>query len=347
MSGPIPFADRMKVPLDVLIVEDSETDTKLVVRELRRSGFAPRWERVDTPTDLRAALRHRKWQLVISDSSAPQLNALQALSVTKELMPGLPFIVVSGFASEKAAAQIMRSGASAYLTKDELPRLGPVVARFSSVTRGQLQAQDAERRRLARELHDQVGQLLTAIRLNLELAQREGGARQEAAIAEALTLLNQAVGQVRDFAIELWPTILEELGLAAALRWLAGRQKRWSGLEFRLDLGDVGALPQEIAAAGFRIAQEGLTNVARHAKARTVEIRLRRSRGWLELVVRDDGEGFNVVDARKRAEAGASLGLAGMEERASLAGGNLEIRSIKGRGTTVRVRLPVPARRTP
>jgi signal transduction histidine kinase len=337
----------MKVPLNVLIVEDSATDTKLVVRELRRSGFAPRWERVDTAEDLRSALRRRKWQIVISDSSAPQLKTLQALSVTKELMPGLPVIVLSGLASEKAAAQVMRSGAAAYLSKDELPRLGPVVARFSSVTRGQLKAQDAERRRLARELHDQVGQVLTAIRLNLELAQRERGARHEAAIAEALTLLNQAVGQVRDFALELWPTILDELGLPAAVRWLAARQKRWSGLEFHLDLGNVGALPQEVEAAAFRIVQEALTNVARHAKARRVEIRLRRVRGSLELLVRDDGQGFDIGEARKRADSSATLGLAGMEERASLAGGKLEILSIKGRGTSVRVRFPVPARRKP
>jgi signal transduction histidine kinase len=333
--------------LEVLIIEDSETDAKLVVRELRRSGFAPRWERVDTPEELHAALQRRKWQLVISDSSAPRLNALQALSVTNELIPGVPVIVVSGHASEEAAARAIRSGAAAYLPKDDLQRLGPLVARFSTARHNQIKAQDAEHRRIARELHDQVGQLLTAIRLTLEVAQRHRGARQETAIAEALTLVNQAVGHVRDFALELWPTILDELGLPAAVRWLAARQKRWSGLEFRLDLDEVGALPQEVEAAGFRIVQEALTNVARHAKARSVVIRLRRSRGWLELAVRDDGHGFNVTDARKRADAGASLGLAGMEERASLAGGQLEIQSIARRGTSVNVRFPLRARKTP
>jgi two-component system sensor histidine kinase UhpB len=338
----------MKVPLDVLIIEDSQTDTKLVVRELRRSGYEPRWARVDTPEDLRAALQQRRWQVVISDSSAPRLNALQAFSLTKELLPGVPFVVVSGGgASEGDAAELIRSGVAAYLTKNELQRLGPVVARFSSARRGQIEAQDAERRRIARELHDQVGQLLTAIRLNLELAQRERGERQEGAIAEALALANQAVGQVRDFALELWPTILDELGLPAALRWLATRQKRWSGLQFSLDLDPVGTLAQEIEAAGFRIAQEALTNVARHAHAGTVWIRLRRSQDRLELVVRDDGRGFDVEDARRRADAGASLGLAGMQERASLAGGQLEIESGAGRGTRVRVRFPLRARRAP
>jgi signal transduction histidine kinase len=337
----------MKVPLDVLIVEDSSSDAKLVVRELRRSGFTPKWERVETPEALRAALQQRKWQLVISDSSTPRLNALQALSVTKELKPGLPFIVVSGTASEEAVAQALRSGAAAYVKKSELERLGPVVARFSSATRGQIKAQDAERRRIARELHDQLGQLLTAIRLNLELAQREGGVRQEGAIAEALTLLNQAVDQVRDFSLELWPTILDELGLPAAIRWLATRQKRWSGIEFHLDLEDVGALPQDVEAAGFRIVQEALTNVSRHAKAAKVRIRLRRSRGWVEILIADDGQGFDVEAARKRAEGGASLGLAAMEERASLANGELEIQSVAGHGTAVRVRFRVRARRTP
>src|SRR5258708_14249283 len=115
----------MKVPLDVLIVEDSETDTKLVVRELRRSGFTPRWERVDTPEALRSALQHRKWQLVISDSSTPRLNALQALSVTKELKPALPFIGVSGLPTEEAVAQPLRAGAAPYLEKDEPQLLRP------------------------------------------------------------------------------------------------------------------------------------------------------------------------------------------------------------------------------
>src|SRR5260370_18602543 len=116
-------AGPMKVPLDVLIVEDSETDTKLVVRELRRSGFTPRWERVDTPEALRAALQHRKWQLVISDSSTPRLNALQALSVTKELKPGLPFIVVSALAPEESVAPDLTTHVAVYVKQYDLQLL--------------------------------------------------------------------------------------------------------------------------------------------------------------------------------------------------------------------------------
>jgi signal transduction histidine kinase len=339
----------MKAPLDVLIVEDSESDTTLVVRELQRSGFAPRWKRVDTPEDLRAALHQGNWQLVVSGSSAPRLDAPQALSLIEELVPGLPFVLVSGSASKEVVAQVMRSGAAACLTKDELHRLGPVFARLTSATRGQVQAQaqDAERRRIARELHDQVGQLLTAIQLKLMVAQREAGVRQEAALAEALALVNQSVVQVRELSLELWPTNLEELGLPAALRWLAARHQRSSGLELELELEPVGALSGETAVAVFRIVQEALTNVARHAKARRLAIRLRQARGWLELEVRDDGQGFLVEEARKRADGGASLGLAGMQERASLAGGRLEIKSIAGRGTSVRARLPVRTPGTP
>ncbi|HUJ26451.1 MAG TPA: ATP-binding protein [Myxococcales bacterium] len=331
----------MKVPLDVLIVEDSETDAKLVMRQLRRSGYEPRSERVETGPQLKAALQKRKWQLVLSDSAAPGLGVMQALSMVRELQSGVPFIIVSGSPPQQAADEALRAGAVAFVSKDDLARIGPLVAQLNAGARGQAQALDAERRRIARELHDEVGQLLTSIKLLLEAAQRESGERRESHLAEAHVLISQAIVQVRDFSLVLWPTILDELGLAAALRWLASRQERWSGLAFQIDVQDIGPLPQETAVAAFRIAQEAVTNVVRHARGSKVTVGLKKQRRWIEVTVADDGRGFDAENGKRRAESGGGLGIAGMQERATLAGGQLDIESAKGRGTTVRARFPL------
>ena len=370
----------MTAHLDLLIVEDSETDAKLVVRKLRQSGFSPKWERVDSASALAEALLRRRWDLVISDSSLPSFNALEALEITKKAVPHVPFIVVSGTISEEIAVEAMRAGAADYVTKDNLRRLGPAVARemllLARRTQAQpsvphpapleqprkarearsgherllgrtyrlLEAQEAERRNIARALHDHFGALLTAIRLNLDLAHQKRGPARSTALVEAVALVDQAIEQVRDVSLELWPTILDDLGLAPALRWLADKQARWSGLGFDLDVDAVGRLPRMLEAACFRVVQEALTNVTRHAVARKVEIRLRALPESVELLVHDDGKGFDVGAARERAAAGASLGLLGMQERVSLAGGRLEISSVPGQGSTVCALFPISHR---
>jgi signal transduction histidine kinase len=332
--------------LPVLLVEDSETDAKLVVRELIRSGLSPSWERVQNAAALREALRRRDWQLVISDSSVLQLGALQALALTKEILPAVPFIVVAGTITEEEAVQAMRAGAADYVTKENLRRLGPAVQRelrqsrpgasSESVSHRLLAAREAESRRIARALHDEFGQLLTALQLTLRSAQVQRGKALKQALSEALSLAKQASEQARDFSLELWPTILDDLGLPSALRWLAERQKRWYALAIELDLDPVGRLGAAVEVACFRLAQEALTNVARHAEARAVQIVLTALEGAIRLEVRDDGLGFDPRAASERSVAGESLGLVGMRERVALAGGRLEIDSGPGRGTVVR-----------
>ena len=193
---------------------------------------------------------------------------------------------------------------------------------------------------LARELHDNFGQSLTAIRMNLEAH----GASSEH-LAESIALVDQAIEQVRTLALDLRPSILDDLGLVAALRWLVNRQSRRAGTEwaFRAAASD-GRLPTAIETCCFRLAQEALTNVVRHADAHHVSIELGFDGGEVALVVRDDGKGFDVRVARELAARGASLGLVSMEERVSLAGGTLRIESAPGHGTTLRARFPLPAK---
>ncbi len=340
------------VKLEVLFVEDSENDVEFVARALRKSGFAPAWERVETATALREALERKPWQLVISDSSMPQLSALDALALTKQVSPELPFIVVSGTMTEEVAVQVIREGAADFITKGRLERLGASVARelepsrraaARELSKRLLAAQEAERRRVARTLHDQLGQLLTALELSLKSARKGTGAARDKELQHALKLLKQALAQTRDLSVELWPTVLDDLGLASALRGLVDRRVKWAGADVLLDAA-AGRFTFEVETAAFRIAQEALTNVARHALAKHVSIGLRVAGEVLELDIRDDGTGFDVERAWQRANAGASLGLLGMRERASLAGGLLEIESEPGKGTWVRVRLPAATR---
>jgi signal transduction histidine kinase len=136
--------------------------------------------------------------------------------------------------------------------------------------------------------------------------------------------------------------MLDDLGLVSALRWYVDRQAQRTGVvaQFTADPLDA-RLPPELETTCFRVAQEALTNVARHAQARHVNVRLRQREAELELVVEDDGSGFDVPAARARAARGVSMGLLGMEERVLLVGGRIDITSAPGRGTEVRARFPL------
>jgi signal transduction histidine kinase len=203
-------------------------------------------------------------------------------------------------------------------------------------------AQEAERRHLARELHDEIGQALTAIKINLQAVQRAAGEIARPRLEESMGIIDRALQQVRNLSLDLRPSLLDDLGLAAALRWYLDRQAQRAGFsaEFTTDPPGIRA-PANLETACFRVAQEALTNIVRHAQAKRVRLDLRQSNSELCLRVRDDGIGFEVGEARQRAVRGSSLGLLGMQERVLLIRGRFEIRSSPGRGTEVQVRLPL------
>lgn len=203
-----------------------------------------------------------------------------------------------------------------------------------------LTVQEEERRHLSRELHDEFGQLLASVGLHLHAARGLAGARAQPALDESITLLQQAGAQVRSLALELRPTMLETGGLESALRWLAEQHQQRTGIVTQV-VGHVGEVSGDLAIACFRVVQEALTNVVRHAHARNVWIELSQPEGFVELVVRDDGAGFDVTRTLERAASGGNLGLLGMRERVEILGGNLEIESRAGEGTRIRIALPL------
>jgi len=211
-------------------------------------------------------------------------------------------------------------------------------ARLQTVSRKLLEVQEDERKRLARELHDQVGQVLTALKINLQVIERQPHAAQLALkIAECAQIANEALQQVRTLMLDLRPPHLDELGLIVALRAHAERVVAPANLALRFSAPAVlPKLPPTIEIVVFRIVQEALTNILRHAGARNVWIELALDGDRLELTIRDNGNGFDLAEAHRRAISGGSIGLLSMEERAALADGRIEIRTAPGAGTMVR-----------
>ncbi|MBI2294339.1 MAG: sensor histidine kinase, partial [Betaproteobacteria bacterium] len=195
------------------------------------------------------------------------------------------------------------------------------------------------------ELHDQVGQVLTALKVNLQIMGRQPAAAPVALkIEDCAQIADAALQQVRTLMLDLRPPQLDELGLAAALRTHAERMVAPANLALHFSAPAVPPkTPPAIEIVCFRITQEALTNILRHAGARNVWIELAVAGDGLELTVRDDGKGFDLAEAHRRAVGGGSIGLLSMEERAVLADGRVEISTAPGAGTTVRAMFSLQA----
>jgi two-component system, NarL family, sensor histidine kinase DevS len=207
--------------------------------------------------------------------------------------------------------------------------------------RHSLEAAEQERNRWARELHDETLQAFGGLRMLYSAALRSGSdaADHRAAIEEGIELIDTEIDNLSALIAELRPPALDQIGLAAALRGLADRKGREGGMAIdvlvRLGEGDGRRLPSELENTLYRIVQEGLSNVGKHAGAARAEVLLEATEGRVELAVRDDGKGFDPLAAT------SGFGLAGMRERVELADGELRIDSEPGRGTTILVAIPV------
>jgi two-component system sensor histidine kinase UhpB len=216
--------------------------------------------------------------------------------------------------------------------------------RLHYLSRQLLSAQETERRHIARELHDAIGQGLTAAMITLQMIQQNPAAAPLAKdLSEGAMLLDTTLQQVRAMSLELRPAMLDDLGLVPALQWHLDRVSQRSGLHIRLTpQGLERRLPAELETVCFRVVQEALTNIVRHARAKHVQVEVRRAGDEVRLTIADDGRGFELSAAKARAQSGGSLGLLSMEERVSLLSGTLEIETAPGRGCGIVARLPVP-----
>lgn len=209
--------------------------------------------------------------------------------------------------------------------------------RLETLSRRLLEIQEAERRHIARELHDEIGQALTGLKLSLEMSTGARGSAAAPSLDEARRLVNDLIARVRELSLDLRPAMLDDLGLLAALVWHFERYAKQTGV--RVEFQHAGLdrrFRPDVETAAYRIAQEALTNVARHAGVRAVAVRVRAEGNALTVEVEDRGRGFDGAAALR-----PSGGLGGMRERAVLLGGRLTVDSALGAGTCVTAELPL------
>lgn len=204
-------------------------------------------------------------------------------------------------------------------------------SRLRELSRRLLRVQEEERRALARELHDEVGQLLGAIKLNLKALSPGSDGMNAARIHDGLEIVDATIAQIRDRALDLRPALLDDLGLASALDWLCRQQAKRSGINISFSASPLPTLPADLATAIYRIVQEGITNALKHADASRIEITLAEADDCVDVAIEDDGRGFdgNVVVP--------GVGLPGMRERVDTLGGRLKLVSAPNAGTRIEV----------
>jgi len=206
-------------------------------------------------------------------------------------------------------------------------------------------AQEQERKYLSRELHDQVGQMLTGLRMELSSMARtcgDSGSEFPSRIAHAMSIVEQTLRVVRDIAMLLRPSMLDELGLTPALAWLIREMSRSSGMQIEAVLDPaLDHLPDTHRTCLYRVVQEALTNISKHAGAHRVDVSLNVIGGWVVGTIGDNGCGFDTGAVRRD-----GLGLIGMEERVRELGGHFRVISTAGQGTRTEFRLPMPKART-
>jgi signal transduction histidine kinase len=352
--------------LRILVLEDQPGDARLAVEALREGGFACVPTFAATRAAFESAFAAAGFDAILADYQLPDYTGLEALELVRRTDAFVPFILLSGALGEERAVEALHAGATDYVLKESLARLAPALRRalgeraererhlatsralemsqerLRALSHRLLEVQEQERGRLARELHDDIGQALTALKIQLEGVARIPPQEAPQRIAQCIEMTVHALERVRQLSFSLRPLQLDDLGLVAALRSHLDRQASIGELAPHFEARAVPEhLPGEIQTACFRIAQEAINNVLRHARARNLWLSVRGERGALGLEIRDDGCGFDAEAARRRSAAGASLGLVGMEERVAFAGGTLELRTAVGQGTRLLATFPI------
>jgi signal transduction histidine kinase len=352
--------------VQILLIEDSETDV-LLLRDAFADldGFAHELTHVQRLAEGLTQLKEKSFDVVLLDLGLPDSQGVDTFTKLHRHTPNVPVLVLTALNDEFVGVRAMKLGAQDYLIKNLVqPRSLARAIRYAierqRSTAELIQSQrqlrhlaarlqdvrEAERTHIAREVHDELGQMLTALKMDLRwiekrLAQSsgmDGVVAARAKLLETEKLTDRTIETVQRVALELRPGVLDNLGLAEAIRDEARRFESRTGIKMTMNLpGKLSKLKPETVNAFFRIFQELLTNVARHAGARAVTVRLAESNGELQLIVQDDGKGIPADALARR----TSLGLLGMSERAISLSGEIQFEGAPGRGTRATLRIPI------
>lgn len=357
----------------LLVVEDSELDYELLLAILGRdqalTGLRVRAQRVEDEAAMRQALAAGRIDVVVTDHNLPRFDSFAAIKVAKQFDEDLPVLVLSGEMAEDLAVTALHAGADDFILKARMFRLAPALrrslqaaevrrnartqaqalehseAKLHALTQHLERVKEEERRVIAREIHDDIGSTLTALKFELsrlarELADRPAAAPHVGAMQE---LLAHAVTASDRIQHDLRPPVLDA-GLVAALQWLVQGFRNRTGVVtgFESNREEV-ELAADRAAALYRVAQEALANVAKHAHAARVSVQLFAAADEVSLEVADNGVGFDTHGLGST----PGFGLRGLVERARGFGGWAEVNSAPGRGTTVMFSIPPGAAAAP
>ncbi|MBI1176336.1 response regulator [bacterium] len=355
--------------INLLVIEDSETDALLLKEAL---ADIPEFKcEVDYRLRLEDGLsrvRENHVDATLLDLGLPDSRGLETFLKYQTVAPQVPVLVLTALRDESTGIEAVKRGAQDYLIKGHFPAAMLVRSIRYAIERQRVNSElrnsqhqfrqlatrlqeirEEERTNMAREVHDEVGQLLTGLKMDLSwIKQRLGAAEDPAALTvlhrraeQAGRLIDRCIESVQNIALQLRPSALDHLGLAEAIRDEARRFGVRSEVKIQLELADhINDVSPAAATAVFRIFQEIITNVARHARASVVHVRWSQRGAYSELEVQDDGIGI----APEEMNAKTSLGLLGMSERAVAVGGSLHVAGIPGKGTRVAVQIPTNAR---
>ena len=348
-------------PIRILHLEDSVIDHKFACNALTASGLSFEVKRVDSLLEYRHHISNGNYCLVLADYHLPSFTAIDAWLATPPGFAG-PFILLSGAIGEAAAVSAIHHGIADYLHKDELFKLGRVIQRSIDVRRIALQKEvadralaesrqrltqfanhlqetiEAERASIAREIHDDIGGSLAAIKLDLAWISRHSKQVEVQFHTEtASAMLQHALGASQRIMRDLRPAILDQ-GLAAASNWLMQSFERRTGIRTTVNATQITRNhSKDVQIVAYRTVQEALTNISKYAACTQVKLDVSDFDGVLTVEISDDGIGFSEVE-RNKCDV---FGLRGLEERAKSVGGWLDISSSPGHGTAVILSVPL------
>ncbi|MGZ4033911.1 MAG: ATP-binding response regulator [Bacteroidia bacterium] len=352
-------------PIKILFLEDTISDVDLMRHELKKGNidFESKW--VETEHDFFDALDHYNPDVILSDYSLPSFDGMKAFKLLKDKGHKIPFILVTSNMSEQLALDCLSEGVDDFILKSSFGRIPKTLLRAIEkkniekekermaaellVSQGQLRelvnelqiVREQERMHIAREIHDELGQQLTALKMDIGwIIHKHKGPDDEITkkLNEMLGLSDGIIDTVRRISSELRPALIDDLGLIAAMEWKCHDFEERMKIDCKFNpVIKERKFESNLSMVAYRILQETLTNIARHAEASKVSILLNENEDQLTLEIIDNGKGVNLEKIKIK----RTFGILGMRERALLLGGELKISSAEGKGTHVKLILPL------
>ena len=350
--------------LKILFLEDTNSDIELMQYELKKAKLNYQAEIVETETDFIFALEKFSPDVILSDYSLPSFDGMKAFRLFKEKKLLIPFILVTSNMSEQLALDCLNEGIDDFILKSSFGRIPKAIKRAIEkkniekekerisieLVESQIQlrklvneiqiTREVERAHIAREIHDELGQELTALKMDVGWIIHKQNDDNEAVLEKLngmLKLCDGIINTVRRLSSELRPAIIDDLGLIAAMEWKCTDFEGKTNIpcEFISSVKER-KFENSFSINSYRVLQESLTNVIRHAKAKSVVVKVSENEKDLCIEIVDDGVGMNEETANNR----KTLGMLGMKERASLLGGSLNVVSKIDKGTHIILTLP-------